>query len=35
MLIGTAVETLVRVLHDFKDEELIRTEGRKIRILNP
>ena len=29
---GTAVETLVRLLHDFKEEELIETQGRKIRI---
>ena len=33
-LVGTAVETLVRLLHDFKDEGLIETEGRKIRVLN-
>lgn len=33
-LVGTAVETLVRLLHDFKDEGLIETEGRKIRILD-
>lgn len=33
-LVGTAVETLVRLLHDFKDEKLIETEGRKIRILD-
>jgi CRP-like cAMP-binding protein len=33
-LVGTAVETLVRLLHDFKDEKLIETEGRKIRVLN-
>jgi len=33
-IVGTAVETLVRLLHDFKDEGLIETEGRKIRILN-
>lgn len=31
---GTAVETLVRLLHDFKDERLIETEGRKIRIID-
>lgn len=31
---GTVVETLVRLLHDFKDEGLIETEGRKIRILD-
>lgn len=31
---GTAIETLVRLLHIFKDEGLIETEGRKIRILD-
>lgn len=31
---GTAVETLARVLNDFKDEKLIETEGRKIQLLN-
>lgn len=34
-LVGVAVETLVRLLHDFKEEGLIETEGRKIRILTP
>lgn len=33
-IVGTAVETLVRVLHNFKDEGLIVTQGRKIRIIN-
>ncbi len=33
-IIGVALETLVRLLHSFKDEGLIETEGRKIRILN-
>lgn len=33
-IVGTAVETLVRVLHNFKDEGLIETQGRKIRIIN-
>ncbi len=33
-IVGIAVETLVRLLHDFKDEKLIETEGRKIRILD-
>jgi CRP-like cAMP-binding protein len=32
--VGTAVETLVRLLHDFKEEGLIETSGRKIRILD-
>lgn len=33
-MIGTARETLVRILNDFKQEKLIKSEGRKIRILN-
>lgn len=33
-IVGTAIETLVRLLHDFKDEGLIETEGKKIRILD-
>lgn len=31
---GTVVETLARVLHDFKHDKLISTDGRKIRLLN-
>lgn len=31
---GTVTETLARVLHDFKHENLIWTEGRKIQLLN-
>jgi CRP-like cAMP-binding protein len=31
---GTANETLARVLHDFKDDNLIWMEGRKIQLLN-
>jgi CRP-like cAMP-binding protein len=33
--VGTAEETLVRMLHDFKQRKIIRTEGRKIIILKP
>jgi len=33
-IVGTAVATLVRLLHDFKEENLIRTQGRKIIIIN-
>lgn len=33
-IVGTAVETLVRLLHDFKEEKLIETQGRKIIIKN-
>ncbi|REC79636.1 Crp/Fnr family transcriptional regulator [Chryseobacterium elymi] len=31
---GTANETLARILHDFRQEDLIRMEGRKIQLLN-
>ena len=34
-IIGTAKETLVRLLHDFKEEQIIETKGRTIRILHP
>jgi CRP-like cAMP-binding protein len=33
--VGTARETLVRLLHDFKEEGLIETNGRKIILLKP
>ncbi len=33
-MVGTAVATLVRILHDFKEENLIRTQGRMIVILD-
>lgn len=32
--VGTATETLIRLLHDFKEENLITTNGRKIQIEN-
>lgn len=31
---GTVNETLARILHDFKHENLIWTEGRKIQLLD-
>lgn len=31
-MVGTATETLIRLLHEFKDDHLISTQGRKIRI---
>jgi len=34
-MVGTAVETLVRLIHDLKKEKVIETNGRIIRILNP
>lgn len=34
-MVGTAPESVIRVLTDFKDEGLIETEGGKIRIKSP
>lgn len=34
-IVGTAKETLVRLLHDFKEDQIIETKGRTIRILHP
>lgn len=33
-MVGTARETLARILNDFKQEKLIKSEGRKIQILD-
>jgi CRP-like cAMP-binding protein len=33
-MVGTARETLTRILNDFKQEKLIKSEGRKIQILD-
>lgn len=33
-IVGTATETLIRLLHDFKEENLISTKGRKIKVEN-
>jgi CRP-like cAMP-binding protein len=33
-MVGTAVETLVRLLHEFKDENLVETKGRIIKVLD-
>jgi CRP/FNR family transcriptional regulator len=32
--VGTATETLIRLLHDFKEEKLIESKGRKIRVID-
>jgi CRP/FNR family transcriptional regulator len=32
--VGTATETLIRLLKDFKEEGIISTETRKITILD-
>lgn len=34
-MVGTAAESVIRVLSDFKDEGLIETEGAKIKIVQP
>jgi CRP/FNR family transcriptional regulator len=34
-IVGTATETIIRLLHDFKEEKLIQTNGRKIIVLEP
>ncbi|MBB4807151.1 CRP-like cAMP-binding protein [Chryseobacterium defluvii] len=31
-MVGTARETLARILHDFREEQLIAMEGRKIQL---
>ncbi len=33
-IVGTATESLIRLLNDFKKENFISTQGRKIRILD-
>lgn len=32
--VGTATETIVRLLHELKDEHLIEVDGRKIKLLD-
>ena len=34
-MVGTAPESVIRVLSDFKDEELIEIENGKIRVIHP
>ena len=34
-MVGTATETLVRLLHDFKEEGIIEISAKKIIILKP
>ena len=33
-IVGTATETVIRLLSEFKDEKLISIKGRKITLLN-
>ena len=34
-IIGTATETVIRLLSDFKTQKLISLQGKKIKVLNP
>jgi CRP-like cAMP-binding protein len=34
-IVGTATESVIRVLSDFRDEGLIEMEGTKIRLVQP
>jgi CRP/FNR family transcriptional regulator len=34
-IVGTATESLIRLLNEFKKESLIETSGRKIKVINP
>lgn len=34
-MVGTATESVIRVLSDFKDENLISIEGGKIKVIQP
>ncbi|GCD80051.1 Crp/Fnr family transcriptional regulator [Schleiferia thermophila] len=33
-MVGTATETVIRLLSEFKDDHLIENKGRKIKLLN-
>jgi hypothetical protein len=33
--VGTATESLIRTLSDFKSEKLIEMQGTRIRIVQP
>lgn len=33
-IVGTATETLIRILHDFKEEGLIESKGRKLTVTD-
>jgi hypothetical protein len=32
-MVGTATETLIRAIHDLKEEARVETVGRRIRML--
>jgi CRP/FNR family transcriptional regulator len=33
-IVGTATETIIRLLSEFKHDKLIELDGKKIKILN-
>src|ERR1043165_4972559 len=33
--VGTAIETLVRIIRELKDKKIIQVKGRRIRIMKP
>jgi CRP-like cAMP-binding protein len=33
--VGTAVETLVRIIREFKEKKILEVKGRKIKIMRP
>ena len=33
-IVGTATETVIRILHDFKEEKLVSANGRSITLIN-
>jgi CRP-like cAMP-binding protein len=33
-LVGTATESLIRLLHEFKDDKFIEVKGRKIKVID-
>jgi CRP/FNR family transcriptional regulator, polysaccharide utilization system transcription regulator len=34
-IVGTATETIIRLLSEFKHDKLVELEGKKIKIVNP
>lgn len=34
-MVGTATESVIRLLSEFKNEKILESQGRKLRILNP
>ncbi len=34
-IVGTATETVIRILQEMKEDKLIKTKGRKIKVVEP